>query len=265
MLSEPFGLNIIKRVRCDNCVVLFLSLRMTKPGKLLDEEILEEEKGESEEEEEEEEDEEYEDSTQELIEIENPNLAKTKNVKAKNANIEKTTELSRCERDEIEKQKAHEQYLRLQEQGKTEQAKKDLGNSGTCQIKNLLLLNLSQNLSSHYGDIEGSTPCIRTMDNQIDLLSAPNCDKCELSSQTLGANFHGVPTSFDPIHCNLEKESSLMPPRNIVNVSSFSDGMTCSNGIGLGFIKKLPDAITITKIAHWIQTHDKDVESNNEK
>ena len=31
-------------------------------------------------------------------------------------------------REEIEKQKAHERYMRLQEQGKTEQAKKDLGN-----------------------------------------------------------------------------------------------------------------------------------------
>lgn len=31
-------------------------------------------------------------------------------------------------REEIEKQKAHERYMRLQEQGKTEQARKDLGN-----------------------------------------------------------------------------------------------------------------------------------------
>jgi hypothetical protein len=31
-------------------------------------------------------------------------------------------------REEIEKQKAHERYMKLQEQGKTEQAKKDLGN-----------------------------------------------------------------------------------------------------------------------------------------
>ncbi|KAH7512613.1 hypothetical protein FEM48_Zijuj12G0109300 [Ziziphus jujuba var. spinosa] len=66
--------------------------------------------------------------TQGLIEIENPNVAKSKNVKAKNADIEKTSELSRREREEIEKQKAHERYMRLQEQGKTEQAKKDLGN-----------------------------------------------------------------------------------------------------------------------------------------
>ncbi|KAJ9182950.1 hypothetical protein P3X46_006880 [Hevea brasiliensis] len=61
-----------------------------------------------------------------LIEIENPNLVKPKNLKARDVDIGKTTELSRREREEIEKQKAHEQYMRLQEQGKTEQAKKDL-------------------------------------------------------------------------------------------------------------------------------------------
>lgn len=31
-------------------------------------------------------------------------------------------------REELEKQRAHERYMRLQEQGKTEQARKDLGN-----------------------------------------------------------------------------------------------------------------------------------------
>ncbi|KAL0001368.1 hypothetical protein SO802_015149 [Lithocarpus litseifolius] len=89
------------------------------------EEVVEEE---SEEEVGEEQDEEPEKrkGTSGLIEIENPNLAKSKNLKAKNADIEKTTELSRREREEIEKQKAHERYMRLQEQGKTEQAKKDL-------------------------------------------------------------------------------------------------------------------------------------------
>ncbi|XP_077212427.1 uncharacterized protein LOC143847477 isoform X3 [Tasmannia lanceolata] len=61
-----------------------------------------------------------------VIEIENPNLVKPKNLKARDIDIEKTTELSRREREEIEKQKAHERYMRLQEQGKTEQAKKDL-------------------------------------------------------------------------------------------------------------------------------------------
>ncbi|KAA3467701.1 28 kDa heat and acid-stable phosphoprotein-like isoform X1 [Gossypium australe] len=85
--------------------------------------------------------------TQGLIEIENPNMAKPKNVKAKDLVMGKTTELSRRERslfitfietavdyllqsskEEIEKQKAHERYMKLQEQGKTEQARKDLGN-----------------------------------------------------------------------------------------------------------------------------------------
>ncbi|PPD71291.1 hypothetical protein GOBAR_DD31830 [Gossypium barbadense] len=77
--------------------------------------------------------------TQGLIEIENPNLAKPKNVKAKAKDLVmgRTTELSRREwlcsyfnvydcREEIEKQKAHERYMKLQEQGKTEQARKDL-------------------------------------------------------------------------------------------------------------------------------------------
>lgn len=81
---------------------------------------------ESEEESEEEPDGEKRKGTQGIIEIENPNLVKPKNVKAKNVDIEKTTELSRREREEIEKQQAHERYMRLQEQGKTDQARKDL-------------------------------------------------------------------------------------------------------------------------------------------
>ncbi|XP_020230903.1 28 kDa heat- and acid-stable phosphoprotein [Cajanus cajan] len=64
--------------------------------------------------------------TQGVIEIENPNLVKPKSVKARDVDVEKTTELSRREREEIEKQRAHERYMRLQEQGKTEQARKDL-------------------------------------------------------------------------------------------------------------------------------------------
>ncbi|KAF6158472.1 hypothetical protein GIB67_022069 [Kingdonia uniflora] len=64
--------------------------------------------------------------TQGVIEIQNPNLIKQKNVKARDVDIEKTTELSRREREEIEKQKSHERYMKLQEQGKTEQARKDL-------------------------------------------------------------------------------------------------------------------------------------------
>ncbi|KAG8077945.1 hypothetical protein GUJ93_ZPchr0007g5460 [Zizania palustris] len=64
--------------------------------------------------------------TEGLIQIENPNLVKAKNIKAKEVDLGKTTELSRREREEIEKQKAHERYMKLQEQGKTEQARKDL-------------------------------------------------------------------------------------------------------------------------------------------
>ncbi|RRT37781.1 hypothetical protein B296_00053229, partial [Ensete ventricosum] len=54
--------------------------------------------------------------------------------------LEKATQLTRRERcvtaacrpllyrEEIEKQRAHERYMRLREQGKTEQSRKDLGN-----------------------------------------------------------------------------------------------------------------------------------------
>ncbi|CAI9756456.1 unnamed protein product [Fraxinus pennsylvanica] len=61
-----------------------------------------------------------------IIQVENPNSAKPKNVKVRDINMEKTTELSRREREEIERKKAHERYMKLQEQGKTEQARKDL-------------------------------------------------------------------------------------------------------------------------------------------
>ncbi|GJT35647.1 28 kDa heat- and acid-stable phosphoprotein [Tanacetum coccineum] len=64
--------------------------------------------------------------TQGVIEIENPNMARPKTLKARDADLDKTSELSRREREEIEKQRAHERYMKLQEQGKTDQAKKDL-------------------------------------------------------------------------------------------------------------------------------------------
>ena len=64
--------------------------------------------------------------TEGIIQIENPNLVKAKNIKAKEVDFGKITELSRREREELEKQKAHERYMKLQEQGKTEQARKDL-------------------------------------------------------------------------------------------------------------------------------------------
>ncbi|CAL5411334.1 unnamed protein product [Camellia sinensis] len=87
----------------------------------------EEERSEEESEEESDEEPEKRKGNQGIIEIENPNLVKPKTLKAKDVDIEKTTELSRREREEIEKQKAHERYMRMQEQGKTEQARKDLG------------------------------------------------------------------------------------------------------------------------------------------
>ncbi|KAG6489984.1 hypothetical protein ZIOFF_051266 [Zingiber officinale] len=61
-----------------------------------------------------------------FIEIENPNLVKPRSSKAKETNLEEPIELSRREREEIEKQRAHERYMKLQEQGKTEQSRKDL-------------------------------------------------------------------------------------------------------------------------------------------
>jgi len=81
---------------------------------------------ESEEESEEEEESSKMKGTQGVIQIDNPNLVKAKTVKAKDVDMEKPAELSRREREELEKQKAHERYLKLQEQGKTEQSKKDL-------------------------------------------------------------------------------------------------------------------------------------------
>lgn len=86
----------------------------------------EEERSEEESGEESEEEPEKRKGTQGLIQIDNPNMAKPKNLKARDVDLEKTTELSRREREEIERQKAHERYMRLQEQGKTEQARKDL-------------------------------------------------------------------------------------------------------------------------------------------
>lgn len=37
-------------------------------------------------------------------------------------------------REELEKRRAHERYMRLQEQGKTEQARKDLGTRRALEI-----------------------------------------------------------------------------------------------------------------------------------
>uniref|UniRef100_A0A7S0RCA0 Casein kinase substrate phosphoprotein PP28 domain-containing protein n=1 Tax=Pyramimonas obovata TaxID=1411642 RepID=A0A7S0RCA0_9CHLO len=68
-----------------------------------------------------------------LIETANPNAGPSRNLKAKNLRIdddddepEEKPQLSRREREEIEKQRAQERYWKLHEQGKTEQARKDL-------------------------------------------------------------------------------------------------------------------------------------------
>uniref|UniRef100_A0A9I9CR22 Casein kinase substrate phosphoprotein PP28 domain-containing protein n=1 Tax=Cucumis melo TaxID=3656 RepID=A0A9I9CR22_CUCME len=69
--------------------------------------------------------------TQGIIEIENPNLVKPKTLKARDIDILNIYLISMIivldsDMEEIEKQKAHERFMRLQEQGKTEQARKDL-------------------------------------------------------------------------------------------------------------------------------------------
>ena len=112
-------------------LVIFVLMNELSIKQNLAEEEKEEEEDDIEESEEEESEDESEGKakhkgTEGLIQIENPNLVKAKNIKAKEVDLGKTTELSRREREEIEKQKAHERYMKLQEQGKTEQARKDL-------------------------------------------------------------------------------------------------------------------------------------------
>lgn len=64
-----------------------------------------------------------------LIEIENPNRVqkKTKKVSALNTeDLESKPQLSRREREEIEKQRAQAHYQKLHAEGKTDQARADL-------------------------------------------------------------------------------------------------------------------------------------------
>nr|XP_033770153.1 28 kDa heat- and acid-stable phosphoprotein [Geotrypetes seraphini] len=61
-----------------------------------------------------------------LIDIENPNRAVQTAKKVTQLDIEGPKELSRREREEIEKQKAKERYMKMHLAGKTEQAKADL-------------------------------------------------------------------------------------------------------------------------------------------
>lgn len=61
-----------------------------------------------------------------LIEIENPNRVSQKSKKVADLDVEAPKELSRREREEIEKQKSKERYMKLHLEGKTEQARADL-------------------------------------------------------------------------------------------------------------------------------------------
>ncbi|XP_030066900.1 28 kDa heat- and acid-stable phosphoprotein isoform X2 [Microcaecilia unicolor] len=61
-----------------------------------------------------------------LIDIENPNRAVQTAKKVTQLDLDGPKELSRREREEIEKQKAKERYMKMHLAGKTEQAKADL-------------------------------------------------------------------------------------------------------------------------------------------
>lgn len=61
-----------------------------------------------------------------LIEIENPNRVSQKSKKVAELDVSAPKELSRREREEIEKQKSKERYMKLHLEGKTDQAKADL-------------------------------------------------------------------------------------------------------------------------------------------
>ncbi|XP_040033572.1 pdgfa associated protein 1a [Gasterosteus aculeatus] len=61
-----------------------------------------------------------------LIEIENPNRVSQKSKKVAEVDVSAPRELSRREREEIEKQKSKERYMKLHLEGKTEQARADL-------------------------------------------------------------------------------------------------------------------------------------------
>ncbi|XP_062382129.1 pdgfa associated protein 1a [Sardina pilchardus] len=61
-----------------------------------------------------------------LIEIENPNRVSQKSKKVAEVDVNTPRELSRREREEIEKQQAKERYMKLHLEGKTDQARADL-------------------------------------------------------------------------------------------------------------------------------------------
>ncbi|XP_077591236.1 pdgfa associated protein 1b [Stigmatopora nigra] len=61
-----------------------------------------------------------------LIEIDNPNRIAQKSKKVTHIELDEPKQLSRREREEIEKQKAKERYMKMHLAGKTDQAKADL-------------------------------------------------------------------------------------------------------------------------------------------
>ncbi|CAL8274968.1 unnamed protein product [Lota lota] len=61
-----------------------------------------------------------------LIEIENPNRIIQKSKKVTQIELDEPKQLSRREREELEKQKAKERYMKMHLAGKTDQAKADL-------------------------------------------------------------------------------------------------------------------------------------------
>lgn len=61
-----------------------------------------------------------------LIDIENPNRVVKKSKKVTDIELDEPRQLSRREREEIEKQKAKEHYMKMHLAGKTDQAKADL-------------------------------------------------------------------------------------------------------------------------------------------
>ncbi|XP_061893049.1 pdgfa associated protein 1b [Entelurus aequoreus] len=61
-----------------------------------------------------------------LIEIENPNRVAQKSKKVTHIELDEPKQLSRREREEIEKLKAKERYMKMHLAGKTDQAKADL-------------------------------------------------------------------------------------------------------------------------------------------
>ena len=61
-----------------------------------------------------------------MIDVQNPNAGGAKHMKAKDMTSEPTVELSRREREELEKQRSKEDYERRHKEGKTDEFKKDM-------------------------------------------------------------------------------------------------------------------------------------------